>query len=115
MNGPDLELKLDNLIAELALEIAQIQKDRKFRASIDARLERLERVHAIPLVYTLKQAAARLGDYKPGWAYKHPELLPIPCSVRPLRYRVSDVEALARGIPKTGRKGSRAGRVKEAS
>lgn len=96
MNGPDLELRLDNLIAELSLELSQIQKDRQMREQINARLERIEQSLALPLVYSPSQAARRLG-YGVRWLYDHLSDLPAPVSLHPLRFRVSDIDAFATG------------------
>jgi hypothetical protein len=110
--SPDQQLSIDNLITSISLVLADRQKEKMTLAEIFARLERIERAHAVPLVYSLKQSCTRLG-YGISWGRKHPELLPHPISNHPLRYRLAEVEALvAQNEPVKGR---RSPRVRDAS
>ena len=109
---PEQELKLDNLITELALEISQIQEDRRQRELVNARLERIERALVIPLVYSAAQAARRLGR-STRWLYDHLAELPKPIETDPLRFRVQEIDAAALKIapraPRRGRAGPAGG------
>ena len=110
---PEQELKLDNLLHHLALFAVERQADRARQERIDAHLDAIERALAIPVNYSLREMASRL-NVSASTIYHHPEEFPAPVSYKPLRYRVSDVEALAlHGLPKMGRKGPRRGRKEE--
>jgi hypothetical protein len=109
--SPEQELKIDNLRQEIALINIERQQDRALKerllaslARIDSHLQAIERAHAVPKLYSLRQACQVLSKTD-RWGRDHPELLPAPVSSHPLRYRISDVEALAEhGLPKMGRK-----------
>ena len=105
---PDNQLSIDNLITSISLVLADRQKEKATLAEISERLERIERAHAVPLCYSLREACSRLG-FGTGWGNKHPEILPAPISNHPRRYRIEEVEALVRmGIPKGKRAPRRA-------
>jgi hypothetical protein len=104
---PDQELKIYNLTTMLALVLANRQKDQAVLEQLLTRMERLDRSHAIPAFYTLRQACARFG-FKPSWGHLHPEQLPAPVGNHPLRYRVTEVEALVAGRePSKGKRAPR--------
>lgn len=93
--SPGQELKLDNLITELALEIAQIKNDREQRELVLARLDRIERAVGAPLTCGFTYACKRLG-FSVTWGREHIDLFPKPVSAH--RYLVSDIDAMVQRL-----------------
>jgi hypothetical protein len=102
---PEDSLRIDNLVASVALLVAGIREDKAQRAQVLASLERIERAIAVPMTYTLKQTCRRIGCSL-SWGQKNGARLPTPVSQHPIRYRIEDVEAMVRdpgpGIKKVG-------------
>jgi hypothetical protein len=100
-----LLLRIDNLLRAVSTLSSELAEERAQKAQILMHLENIERAHAVPLVYTVKQAAQRL-NYSLDWTYRHlPELVP-PLSQDPLRFPVQAIDALALAHPRgKGRRG----------
>jgi len=92
---PDQEVRIEALISLLTLERAERTKDRAIFDQINARLERIERAHAIPLEYSLREAGMRIWGMGESWSYKNLDKFPKPVRIDPYRFRVADVEAMA--------------------
>jgi hypothetical protein len=87
---------LESLGAEMRMVVDVQRRQTSELETIANRLSLLERTQVVPLFYSLRDACRRLGISE-STGYKHPKRLPRPVDEsRPLRYRVEDVEELAR-------------------
>jgi hypothetical protein len=91
---PADDVRLENILAELALLKAERAELRGALSRIEGALQRVERVMATPMLYTRAEACQRLG-IAVSTAAHDPRRLPAPVAEKPLRYRVEDVEELA--------------------
>lgn len=105
MNDADLVLRMDNLLRLCTDLIQRAQIVSEMYIQTAARIERIERALALPLTYSRAEACQRIG-ISVTTAKSHPELLPLPVSTGPYRYSVEEVEGMAAGGVKKGRRGA---------